>query len=70
MIRLCPRGQENNNMFNYLFLNKLPRELRVPLSGADGHLGTYDWVPLSPHYFETAPAGLKLNEMSSYLKYK
>ena len=35
MIRLCPRGQENNDLFNYLFLNKLPRELRVLLSEAD-----------------------------------
>ena len=26
MIRLCPRGQENNDLFNYLVLNKLPRE--------------------------------------------
>jgi hypothetical protein len=25
MLRLCPRGQENNAFFNCLFLNKLPR---------------------------------------------
>jgi hypothetical protein len=35
MLRLCPRGQENNAFFNYLFLNKLPRELRILLSEAD-----------------------------------
>jgi hypothetical protein len=31
MLRLCPRGQENA-FFNCLFLNKLPRELRILLS--------------------------------------
>jgi hypothetical protein len=31
MLRLCPRGQENNTFFNCLFLNKLPRELRILL---------------------------------------
>jgi hypothetical protein len=35
MLRLCPRGQENNAVFNCLFLNKLPRELRILLSEAD-----------------------------------
>ena len=35
MIRLCPHGQENNWFFNCLFLNKLPRELRILLSEAD-----------------------------------
>jgi hypothetical protein len=35
MLRLCPRGQENNAFFNYLFLNKLPMELRILLSEAD-----------------------------------
>jgi hypothetical protein len=35
MIQLCPRGQENNNLFNYLFFNKLPGELGVLLSEAD-----------------------------------
>ncbi len=34
MLRLCPRGQENNAFF-CLFLNKLPRELRILLSEAD-----------------------------------
>jgi hypothetical protein len=34
MLRLCPRGQENNAFFNCLFLNKLPRELRILLSEA------------------------------------
>jgi hypothetical protein len=29
MLRLCPRGQENNAFFNCFFLNKLPRELRI-----------------------------------------
>jgi hypothetical protein len=35
MLRLCPRGQENNTFFNCLYLNKLPRELRILLSEAD-----------------------------------
>jgi hypothetical protein len=35
MLRLCPRGQENNAFFNCLFLNKLPRELRILLLEAD-----------------------------------
>jgi hypothetical protein len=35
MLRLCPRGQENNAFFNCLFLNKLPRELHILLSEAD-----------------------------------
>ena len=35
MLRLCPRGQENNAFFNCLFLNKLPRELRILLSEAE-----------------------------------
>ena len=35
MLRLCPRGQENNAFFKYLFLNKLPRELRILLLEAD-----------------------------------
>jgi hypothetical protein len=35
MLRLCPRGQENSAFFNCLFLNKLPRELRILLSEAD-----------------------------------
>ena len=35
MIRLCPNGEENNTLFNYLFLTKLPRELCVLLSEAD-----------------------------------
>jgi len=35
MLRLCPKGQENNIFFNCLFLNKLPRELRVLLSKAE-----------------------------------
>jgi hypothetical protein len=35
MLRLCPRGQENNAFFNCLYLNKLPRELRILLSEAD-----------------------------------
>jgi len=33
MIRLCPRGQENNVFFNTLFLSKLPRDLRTHMSG-------------------------------------
>ncbi len=35
MLRICPRGQENNTFFNCLFLNKLPRELRILLSEAE-----------------------------------
>ncbi len=35
MLRLCPRGQENNAFFNCLILNKLPRELCILLSEAD-----------------------------------
>ncbi len=35
MLRLCPRVQKNNAFFNCLFLNKLPRELRILLSEAD-----------------------------------
>ncbi len=35
MLRLCHRGQENNAFFNCLFLNKLPRELRILLSEAE-----------------------------------
>jgi hypothetical protein len=35
MLRLCPRGKENNSFFNCLFLNKLPREPQILLSEAD-----------------------------------
>jgi hypothetical protein len=35
MVRLRPRGQENKAFFNCLYLNKLPRELRILLSEAD-----------------------------------
>ncbi len=35
MLRLSPRTQENNAFFNCLFLNKLPRELRILHSEAD-----------------------------------
>jgi hypothetical protein len=35
MIWICPRGEENSVFFNCLFLQKLPRELRVLLSEAD-----------------------------------
>ncbi len=35
MLRLCPKGQENNIFFNCLFLNKAPREHRVLLSKAE-----------------------------------
>jgi hypothetical protein len=35
MLRLCPMGQENNAFYNCLFINKLPRELRILLSEAD-----------------------------------
>jgi hypothetical protein len=35
MLRLCPRGQENNAFFNCLFFNKLPRVLLILLSEAE-----------------------------------
>jgi hypothetical protein len=35
MLCLCPRGQENNTFLNCLFLNKLPKELRILLLEAD-----------------------------------
>jgi hypothetical protein len=35
MLRFCPRGEENSVFFNCLFLQKLPRELRILLSEAD-----------------------------------
>jgi hypothetical protein len=35
MLHLCHMGQENNTFFNFLFLNKLHRELRILLSEAD-----------------------------------
>jgi hypothetical protein len=35
MLRLCPKGQENNSFFNCLFLNKLPKDLQILLSEAD-----------------------------------
>jgi hypothetical protein len=35
MLRLCPRGQENSLFFTYLFLHRLPRELRVLLTDVD-----------------------------------
>jgi hypothetical protein len=35
MLRLCPKGQKNNAFFNCLFLNKLPRELRIFLLEAE-----------------------------------
>jgi hypothetical protein len=37
MLRLCPRGQENSLFFTYLFLHRLPRELRVLLTDVDHH---------------------------------
>jgi hypothetical protein len=35
MLQLCPRCQENNAFFNCLFLNKLPRELRILILEAE-----------------------------------
>jgi hypothetical protein len=35
MLRLCPRGQENNALFSCLFLNKLHWELSILLLKAD-----------------------------------
>jgi hypothetical protein len=31
MLELCPRGQEKNPFFTFLFLQRLPKELRVLL---------------------------------------
>ena len=36
MLKKCPRGQEDSPFFRYLFLHRLPRELRVLLSDVDG----------------------------------
>ena len=35
MLKTCPRGYEDSPFFRYLFLHRLPRELRVLLSDAD-----------------------------------
>jgi hypothetical protein len=35
MLRLCPWGQESSLFFTYLFLHRLPRELRVLLRDVD-----------------------------------
>jgi hypothetical protein len=35
MMELCPRGEENNKFFWFLFLQRLPRELRVLLTEDD-----------------------------------
>jgi hypothetical protein len=35
MLELCPRGQESNIFFLFLFLQRLPRELRVLLDEDD-----------------------------------
>jgi hypothetical protein len=32
MLEICPRGEEKNNFFMFLFLQRLPRELRVMLA--------------------------------------
>jgi hypothetical protein len=47
-ISLCPRGQENNDLFNYQFLNKLTREHRVLISEADMQ-GSRRWEPGQTH---------------------
>jgi len=33
MVRLCPRGEEGSIFFLYMFLNRLPRDIRSHLSG-------------------------------------
>jgi hypothetical protein len=35
MMELCPRGEENNKFFWFLFIQRLPRELRVLLTEDD-----------------------------------
>ena len=35
MVRLCPRGEEQSVFFVYMFLNRLPRDIRGHLSGMD-----------------------------------
>jgi hypothetical protein len=35
MLELCPRGEENNKFFLFLFLQRLPKELRVMLTEED-----------------------------------
>ncbi len=35
MLRLCPRGQDNNDLFNCLYFNKLLNVLWVVLTEAD-----------------------------------
>jgi hypothetical protein len=35
MVRLCPRGEEQSIFFIYMFLNRLPRDIRSHLSGMD-----------------------------------
>jgi hypothetical protein len=35
MLELCPRGEEKNKFFLFLFLQRLPKELRVLLTEAD-----------------------------------
>jgi hypothetical protein len=35
MLELCPRGEEKNKFFLFLFLQRLPKELRVQLTEAD-----------------------------------
>ena len=35
MVRICPRGEEQSVFFIYMFLNRLPRDIRSHLSGMD-----------------------------------
>jgi hypothetical protein len=35
MLEMCPRGEEKTNLFACLFLQRLPREIRVLLSRVD-----------------------------------
>jgi hypothetical protein len=37
MLELCPRGQEANEFFLFLFLQRLPKELRIMLGDDPGH---------------------------------
>ncbi len=35
MLETCPRGEEKSNLFAYIFLQRLPREIRVLLANVD-----------------------------------
>ncbi len=37
MLELCPGGQEANELFLFLFFQRLPKELRIMLGDDPGH---------------------------------